>query len=208
MLEFTPPAGGRVRVLLLAPDVPRHHDGARMRWASAAVIAVFAGAASARPTPDAGLPRPGGARSHGHCRTRRGYGPGVAGAVRCNGPDPRGRGHGEQPPSQALRAGRERPRRPASRASSTPTPVLPSATPSCRPCSRARPSVRSGCHDRCHAGVGCRRLSWWGGLCRDERHDHCAVRAPPRTGRDWFQGSCWVVDEATGTIYNDIPVMP
>jgi hypothetical protein len=33
-------------------------------------------------------------------------------------------------------------------------------------------------------------------------------RAPPRIARDWFQGSCWVVDEGTGTIYNDIPVMP
>ena len=40
------------------------------------------------------------------------------------------------------------------------------------------------------------------------RYIHVAFRAPPRVARQWRQGNVYVVDEATGTIYNGIPVAP
>jgi hypothetical protein len=33
-------------------------------------------------------------------------------------------------------------------------------------------------------------------------------RAPPKVATKWWQGSISVTDEATGTVYNEIPVMP
>lgn len=33
-------------------------------------------------------------------------------------------------------------------------------------------------------------------------------RAPPRVAQEWWQGRVSVVDEATGTVYNEIPVIP
>jgi hypothetical protein len=40
------------------------------------------------------------------------------------------------------------------------------------------------------------------------RYIHVAFRAPPRVARQWRQGNVYVMDEATGTIYNGIPVAP
>jgi hypothetical protein len=37
---------------------------------------------------------------------------------------------------------------------------------------------------------------------------HIQFRAPPDIVAKWWQGSVSVIDEATGTVYNEIPVMP
>jgi hypothetical protein len=33
-------------------------------------------------------------------------------------------------------------------------------------------------------------------------------KVPPRTAENWWQGSVYVIDEGTGTVYKDIPVAP
>jgi hypothetical protein len=33
-------------------------------------------------------------------------------------------------------------------------------------------------------------------------------RAPPAVARKWQQGNVYVVDEATGALYNEVPVLP
>jgi hypothetical protein len=42
----------------------------------------------------------------------------------------------------------------------------------------------------------------------DGRYIHVAFRAPPRVARQWRQGNVYVIDEATGTVFNEIPVAP
>ncbi|RPI20450.1 MAG: hypothetical protein EHM70_26480, partial [Chloroflexota bacterium] len=46
------------------------------------------------------------------------------------------------------------------------------------------------------------------GFAADGAYIHVQFYAPPRVARGWQQGQVYVVDESTGTVYNEIPVMP
>jgi hypothetical protein len=89
------------------------------------------------------------------------------------------------------------------------TPVLPSATPSAGATSALHPSGEVTVTTAATPAPAADSVELVGvGFAVDGGMIIVQFRAPPRIARDWFQGSCWVVDEGTGAIYNDIPVMP
>ena len=48
----------------------------------------------------------------------------------------------------------------------------------------------------------------WVGFAGEGGFIHVQFAAPPEVAENWWQGSVYVVDEASGAVYNEIPVMP
>jgi len=46
------------------------------------------------------------------------------------------------------------------------------------------------------------------GFAADGYYIMVSFKSPPEAVEDWWQGSIYVIDESTGTVYEDIPVAP